>query len=166
LHEVHLFEILRHRYLEQARAVANIDVYDLILPTQAASVFDQAQDASHGVLTLAGQMCFPWRPKSKKSVQFGDHAYVQFDGTNLKRRWVTAPAKNPDGTLWKFIRIANANPDAVAPAPFARFMALRHPTQKISKIVPKTSLIEHPDLRKLANEYFDTDPVAMPQITS
>ena len=27
LHEVHLFEILRHRYLEQARAVANIDVY-------------------------------------------------------------------------------------------------------------------------------------------
>ena len=45
-------------------------------------------------------------------------------------------------------------------------MALRHPTQKISKIVPKTSLIEHPDLRKLANEYFDTDPVAMPQITS
>ena len=38
LHEVHLFEILRHRYLEQARAVANIDVYDLILTTQAASV--------------------------------------------------------------------------------------------------------------------------------
>ena len=99
LHEVHLFEILRHRYLEQARAVANIDVYDLILPTQAACVFDQAQDASQGVLTLAGQMSFPWRPKSKKSVQFGDHAYVQFDGTNLKRRWVTAPAKNPDGTL-------------------------------------------------------------------
>ena len=92
-HEVHLFEILRHRYLQQARAVANIDVYDLILPTQTASVFDQAQDASQGVLTLAGQMCFPWRPKSKKSVQFGDHAYVQFDGTNLKRRWVTAPAK-------------------------------------------------------------------------
>ena len=47
------------------------------------------------------------------------------------------------------------------PVPFARFMALRHPTQKISKIVPKTSLIEHPDLRKLANEYFDTDPVAI-----
>lgn len=95
LHEVHLFEILRHRYLEQARAVANIDVYDLILPTQTASVFDQAQNASQGVLTLAGQMCFPWRPKSKKSVQFGDHAYVQFDGTNLKRRWVTAPTKKP-----------------------------------------------------------------------
>ena len=166
LHEVHLFEILRHRYLEQARAVANIDVYDLIIPTQTASVFDQAQNASQGVLTLAGQMCFPWRPKSKKSVQFGDHAYVQFDGTNLKRRWVTAPTKNPEGTLWKFIRIANANPDAVAPVPFARFMALRHPTQKISKIVPKTSLIEHPDLRKLANEYFDADPVAMPQIAS
>ena len=99
LHEVHLFEILPHRYLEQARAVANIDVCDLILPTQAACVFDQAQDASQGVLTLAGQMSFPWRSKSKKSVQFGDHAYVQFDGTNLKRRWVTAPAKNPDGTL-------------------------------------------------------------------
>jgi hypothetical protein len=49
LNEVHLFEILRHRYLEQARKVANIDVYDLILPTQAASVFDQAQDASKGV---------------------------------------------------------------------------------------------------------------------
>lgn len=85
-------------------------------------------------------MCFPWRPKSNKSVQFGDHAYLQFDGANLKRRWVTAPAKNPKGALWKFIRIANANPDAVAPVPFARFMALRHPTQKISKIVPKIEI--------------------------
>lgn len=164
LHEVHLFEILRNRFLDQARAVANIDVYDLILPTQAPSVFDLAQDASQGVITLAGQMCFPWRAKSKKTVQFGDHAYVQFDDTNLKRRWVTAPAKNPKGTLWKFIRIAN--PDAVPPLPFARFMALRHPTQKISKIVPKTSLIEHPDLRKLAKKYFDFNPVAMPQIAT
>jgi hypothetical protein len=86
LHEVHLFEILRNRFLDQARAVANIDVYDLILPTQAPSVFDLAQDASQGVITLAGQMCFPWRAKSKKTVQFVDHAYVQFDDTNLKRR--------------------------------------------------------------------------------
>jgi hypothetical protein len=85
-------------------------------------------------------MCFPWRPKSNKSVQFGDSAYLQFDGANLKRWWVTAPAKNPKGALWKFIRIANANPDAVAPVPFARFMALRHPTQKISKIVPKIEI--------------------------
>ena len=58
LHEVHLFEILRNRFLDQAHAVANIDVYDLILPTQAPSVFDLAQDASQGVITLAGQMCF------------------------------------------------------------------------------------------------------------
>ena len=166
LHEVHLFEIMRQRFLQKARAVANIDVYDLLLPDVTISVFDQAVKAKQGVLGLAGQMSFPWRPKSKKDIHFGDHAYVQFDANNHKRRWVVAPAKSPKDTIWKFIRIANADVDSGPPAEFARFMALRHPSPKISKIVPKTSLVEHPNLRQLANEFFGKDPVAMPSIKS
>ncbi len=43
-------------------------------------------------------------------------------------------------------------------------MALRHPTGSISRIVPKSSLIEHPPLLERAQSYFEHTPVRMPEI--
>ena len=43
-------------------------------------------------------------------------------------------------------------------------MALRHPSEAIFKIVPKTSLIEHPPLLKQTRNFWKHNPVRMPEI--
>ena len=55
LQEVYVFDRHRHRFLAKARAVANIELYDLLLLDGARSVFDQAVDAPNGAIPLARQ---------------------------------------------------------------------------------------------------------------
>ncbi len=165
LGEVLSYEIARARFLDRARAVANIDVYDLLAPDGDTTVFEAAVASDSGVLNLVGRHCYPWRMRKDADARFGDHICVQFDAQFAKRRWCIAPAKAPAAAVWRLIRIGNANPDPTRAGLFYRFMALRHPTPSVSKIVPKTSLIEHPPLLKLSQSVFEHSPVRMPQIT-
>lgn len=158
-----LYEIMRARFLADARAIANIDVHDLIPPVQD-SVFDSAVAAQGGLVALLGRHCYPWRVRNGAKTTFGDHICVQFDATFGRRRWCIAPAKSPENALWRMVRIGNAKPDQTRSFEFYRHMALRHPTPSISKIVPKTSLIEQPQLLSMAQELWHHDPVRMPEL--
>jgi hypothetical protein len=158
-----LYENLRARFLGEARAVANLDVHDL-LPKDAANVFDSAVAAEGGVIALIGRHCYPWRVRKDQPTLFADHICVQFDAKGGRARWCIAPAKAPDAAVWRLVRIGNADPDQMRTQVFYRHMALRHPTKSISKIVPKTSLIEHPPLLKMALEYWSHKPVRMPEL--
>lgn len=158
-----LYEILRLRFLAEARAVANIDVHDLI-PPDAPNMFDSAVDADGGVIALYGRHCYPWRVRKGQAAQFADHICVQFDAKGGRQRWCIAPAKAPDAAIWRMIRIGNALPDRSRTQLFYRHMALRHPTPSISKIVPKTSLIEHPPLLELSLTHWNHKPVRMPEL--
>ena len=158
-----LYESLRLRFLSHARAVANIDVHDLI-PTDAPNIFDSAVEADGGVIALFGRHCYPWRVRKDQAARFADHICVQFDSKAGRQRWCIAPAKAPDAAIWRMIRIGNALPDRSRTQPFYRHMALRHPTGSISKIVPKTSLIEHPPLLSMSEEYWGHKPVRMPEL--
>lgn len=158
-----LYEVLRSRFLEQARAVANIEVHDLI-PPDAPNIFDAAVEADGGVIALFGRHCYPWRVRKGHPAQFADHICVQFDSKSGRQRWCIAPAKAPEAAVWRMIRIGNAVPDRSRTQLFYRHMALRHPTPSISKIVPKTSLIEHPPLLDIAEVYWEHKPVRMPEL--
>lgn len=158
-----LYEILRARFLGQARAVANIEVHDL-LPPDAPNVFDSAVEAVGGVIALFGRHCYPWRVRKDDPTLFADHICVQFDAKGGRQRWCIAPAKAPLASVWRMIRIGNAVPDRTRTQLFYRHMALRHPTPSISKIVPKTSLIEHPPLLEMAETYWGHKPVRMPEL--
>jgi hypothetical protein len=158
-----LYEILRSRFLGQARAVANIDVHDL-LPPDAPSIFDAAIEADGGIIALFGRHCYPWRVRKGHPAQFADHICVQFDSKSGRQRWCIAPSKAPEAAVWRMIRIGNAVPDRSRTQLFYRHMALRHPTPSISKIVPKTSLIEHPPLLEIAESYWGHKPVRMPEL--
>jgi hypothetical protein len=163
LQEVHVFEICRHRFLAKARAVANIELYDLLLLDGARSVFDQAVDAPNGAIPLAGQMCYPWRLRVGKDPRFADHTCVQFDETARKRRWCIAPGRLPDEVTWKFIRVIGVSGDIGPIGHFVRCMSIRHPTARVSRIVPKTSLIENEFLLALSQDKFGGNPVRMPE---
>jgi hypothetical protein len=160
LADVLIYEMLRRRYLETARAVANIEVYDLVPCTDGTTVFDLAQSAPNGVVQLVGSQCYPWRARDHDAVRFADHICVQFDEKKKRGRWCVAPAKLPPNAVFRLIRIGGADPKVGYP--FFRFMGLRHVAKTVSKIVPKASLIENADLIELANVEWDYKPIFMP----
>lgn len=164
LGELGLFEMMRRRFLNRARAVANIEVYDLLDPTDTPTVFDRAVAASDGVITLHGQEVYPWRLRNEKATTFGDHSCVQFDNDSRRRRWCIAPNVAPEGSFWRFVRIGNVEVDAKQTGGFFRCMALRHSGGSVSQIVPKSSLVEQPAMIALAKSAFGRDPVAMPDM--
>ena len=160
-----LYEILRARFLGQARAVCNIEVHDL-MPLGAPNMFDSAVAADGGVIALYGRHCYPWRVRKDEPTRFADHICVQFDAQGGRQRWCIAPAKAPEAAIWRMIRIGNAVPDRGRTQLFYRHMGLRHPTPSISKIVPKTSLIEHPPLIEMSEQYWGHKPVRMPELAA
>lgn len=157
------YEITRARFLEQARAVANIDVHDLIERSEM-SVFDMAVGAEGGLIAIIGSHCYPWRVRNGEPTLFADHICVQFDARGGRQRWCIAPSKAPEAAVWRLVRMGNAAPDPEKQMGFYRHMSLRHPSDAISKIVPKTSLIEHPPLLEQSKKFWKHNPVRMPEI--
>lgn len=164
--EVLLMEWARRRYLGAARTVTNIEVTDLLLPMpEGRSLFDTTAESARGYRQLVGRLVYPWRARDAGDIRFADHICLQFDSKAGARRWCVAPAKLPDDAIWRLIRIGGAEPDHDPAHGFYRAMALRHPTDSVSRIVPKTALIESPPLTTLMAENFDADPVRMPEET-
>lgn len=157
-------EIARARLLAEARAVANIDVCDLLAPDPELNVFDAAVSAHGGLIALIGRHCFPWRVRKDEPIRFADHICVQFDHKILQRRWCVAPAKAPSDAAWRLVRVGNAPADETRAGGFYRCMSLRHPVRSVSRIVPKSSLVEHPPLLDLAERHFAGKPVRMPDV--
>jgi len=160
LGQLGIFELLRHRFLNKARAVVQLDVTDLLAVKGKDTVFDRAQ--KEGVVALEGHHVYPWRVRDEDQVHFADHICRQFDAVKPRMRWCVAPGKTGDDVTWRFIRVVGAQVDMSKPAPFMRYMGLRHPVDSVSRIVPKTSLIEDTALIKMAKDRFDHQPVRMP----
>ena len=165
LGELQLFEWARHRFLDRARAVAFLEVCELVEAGED-TVFDAAVNSSSGAIQLLGRHCYPWRTRKGDAARFADHICVQFDATKLRRKWCVAPERVGPQSVWRLVRIVGANPTPDEWKPFNRFMALRHPTETVSQIVPKTSLVEDDGLLQLSKERFGYKPVRMPEIAA
>lgn len=162
LGELLIYELVRARFLDTARAVANIDVYDLLAIEGDENIFDRAVKATTGALSLEGVQIYPWRIRNGESGHFGDHICVQFDSKNLRKRWCVAPEKLGKNTVWRLIRVVGSNPAPDETARYYRCMSLRHPASSVSKIVPKTSLTEDAALIRQASKIFNHKPVRAP----
>ena len=160
-----VFELLRYRFLNEARAVATLDISDLLLEEADENIFDRAQSVPGGVIALQGHHCYPWRVRNGADCQFADHICRQFDAKGPRHRWCIAPKIAGPESVWRFVRITGTRLDPSETATFMRFMGLRHPTQSVSKIVPKTSLVEHQTLLELS-ETLGHKPVRMPVIAA
>ncbi len=163
LGEIVLYEIARARFLARARAVMNIDVCDLLPPEVAPNVFDRAVASATGCIALEGRHCYPWRVRKGARPDFGDHICRPFDSRKVRRRWCVAPQVAPGGCVWRLIRVVGTAPGPGESLPFNRYMALRHPVEQVSKIVPKTSLVEDAELLEQATGLFGHKPVRMPR---
>ncbi|MFN7224246.1 MAG: glycosyltransferase family 2 protein [Paracoccaceae bacterium] len=157
-----LFEALKWRFLYQARAVLTLDVSDIIGP-DTPDAFDRCVSAKHGVILLVGRRIYPWRVRAKAEPRFGDHICRQFDARRGIARWGVAPAQAGLANTWRMVRVAYAKPDPAEVVPFLRAMAIRVPGQLAGALVPKTSLIEDPDLVALCEGLFAHKPVRAPR---
>ncbi len=157
------FEIAKDRFLGQARAAANVEVHDLLVP-EGDTVFDKSIAAQNGVVALIGQHCYPWRLRNAREIHFGDHICTQFDADRGRKRWCIAPSKAPEDATWRLLRIGNALADPRQIQRFHRHMALRHPTDSVSTIVPKSSLIEDDALRRQAKDAFGHKALRAPKV--
>jgi len=104
------YEMAKLRFLAGARAVANIDVHDLLTPSET-SVFDTTVGAEGGLIALLGQHCYPWRVRNNHPTLYADHICVQFDAGGGRQRWCIAPSKAPIDAVWRLVRMGNATPD-------------------------------------------------------
>ncbi len=161
----HCYEIMRERFLAQARAVANIDVFDLVLATPDGSVFDRAVRARSGAIPLLGTQAYPWRVRPDEPIRFADHICVQFDAAGPSRKWCIAPGKAAANAVWRPNRIGNVTLDDSAIGHFYRFMNLRHRAEAVSKIIPKSALIEDERLLHLSEVQFGHKPIRLPEIS-
>jgi len=168
LNALGLYELLRWRFLNKARAVMNIDIYDIMpAPGDELTVFDRAVAAPQGLVRLLGERVYPWSLRKDKPVGFGDHICSQFDNSSQHGRWCVAPSRQPPSTTWRLVRLPNvvAAPEDVR---FFRCMSLRYrgvgaDAGKVSKIVPKSSLVENDALVQLAR-HLGHKPQRMPQV--
>lgn len=159
------YELARVRFLSAARAVINIDVYDILPGDDGPNVFDAAVSAEGGVVTLEGERVYPWAIRKNHEAAFSDHACHRFDSNQRHLRWAIAPKSAPSA-VWRYVRIGGVQPEPQA-LPFYRCMALRFRAEgadsgKVSRIVPKSSLVESKPLLELAVA-LGGKPVRMPE---
>lgn len=173
LYEGSIYEVIRARFLHDVRAVANLDLCDLmhvpcdvLRDTQAnrsfETPFDIAANNRGAVVTLRGQHCYPWRVRKEEAVSFADHICVQFDTPRFRTRWCVAPSGLPIEAALKFRQISHTI--EIAQADFFAHMAIRHPVGKFGQIVPQSSLVESNTLLAASREIFDFKPVRPPKI--
>lgn len=159
-----IHEALKWRFLAQARAVATLDVTDLLQPRAEGqpSAFDLVRQARTGVVMLVGRRIYPWRVRAGRPQHFGDHICRQFDARRGIARWIVAPDIVGLGQTWRAFRIAYTRPEGTLAVPFWRAMAVKIPDASASALAPKTSLVEDPALLALATEVFGHRPVRPP----
>jgi hypothetical protein len=162
LGESQIFQLAYERFLKSARAFANLDLHDLMLPTgDQPDPFTRAQT---GMVEMVGQHCYPWRGGNGEDPHYRDHICVQFDKPKMRKRWCVSPALMSSDSALKYLKISDLNPRYRAG--FHRFVAVRHRTEKASHIVPKTSLVESQPLIDLMKRVFDAKPVRAPDVQS
>ncbi|SFG13146.1 Glycosyl transferase family 2 [Palleronia marisminoris] len=158
--EMILYELCRALYLGEARGVLNVDVSDLVTPGQP-TVFEMAEASPRGVVMLAGRRIYPWGVDDAASLGFADHICERFDGAPGNPRWCIAPDQLPDGAVWRMVRIGGVDAGDRARL-YWRCTGLRHPTARISEIVPKTALVEDALLLATLPAFFGGTPQRPP----
>ncbi|MGB0958946.1 MAG: glycosyltransferase family 2 protein [Halocynthiibacter sp.] len=158
-----LYELFHRKFLSKARAVANLEVNDLVHSDQG-TMFDAAVASQNGSVMLLGTPVFPWRVREGDTPHFADHVCVQFDSNDRRRRWCVAPLRAPETAIWRLTRVVRAEATETEVIGFHRYMALRHPNVSASKLAPKTSLIEDAALLKMARKHFKHKPVRPPKL--
>lgn len=160
LEQLSLFELLRHGYLSEARAVAFLNIADLALPL-TRNVFDQAADLPGQVIALQGVEIYPWRLRQGRAAPHSDHIAARHGERRQLLSWGASPSGLPEDVLWTPGRLRGV-PVAGDQLPFRRAVGVMFPCAPINKLTRKSDLREDEALVKLMTAAFDASPIRVP----
>jgi len=163
LGEAVVHELLRHKFLSRARAVAFLDVGDFCLPGDDGSPFDQAVAAPGQIVLMQGVETYPWRLRQGRPAPFGDHISVRRDEKRWLISWCAAPETLAEDAIWLASRPIGAHAAEGRPIAFRRAMGVTFPGVPVSKLVRKSDLVEDPVLVELTQSRFGSKPIRLPQ---
>ena len=158
--ELAILEVARRRFLPNARAVLYCQPFDLVLRGDT-NVFDAAHAV--GFIKFQGNRAYPFALDNDATPKHGDHNCMSFDGKRAENIWCAAPSRMEPNNFWRQFRVSNL--DGEQPETefsYWRCMALRHPDLKVGELVPKSSLVESPELTRLMKDHFGTRPKTPP----
>ncbi len=144
-----LLELLRHGFCRDARAVAFLEIADLVLPQDGGTVFDRAATANAEAVALTGTEIFPWRLRKGEPAPHGDHVMVRAVEKWWHGGWCVAPRICPEEAVWHPQRIIGMAHDEARAVPFRRARGVALPGVPVARIVRKADLIEDKALADL-----------------
>ncbi len=163
LREHGIHDLLRHRFLAGAQAVAFVNIGDLILPLKTGeTVFDRAAAASGAAVPLRGLETYPWRLRQGAAAPYGDHIASRRHERRVLQSWAVAPEAVPDAAFWRPFPPLGMAMDEGPPVMFVRAMGVVYPGVPVNRLVRKSDLREQPALVDLMQRRFKHDPIRLP----
>ncbi len=159
LAELTLYELLRHRFLASAKAVALLDISDHLLSSET-NVFETAIARPGEAIPLLGSEIYPWRLRQKCPAPFGDHIAKRRGEPRRLLSWCAAPQMLPKDCIWQPGRPVGAAM-ATTSAPFVRALGIVYPGAAVDRIVKKSDLTEDPKLVALSQKH-GHKPIRLP----
>ena len=158
-----ILEILRHRFLAEARAVALLGIADIPVPVKGrGSAFDLAAAHPGGVVPLRGIETYPWRLRKGAPAPHRDHIAHRRAERRRVLSWCVSPGGMPEDAVWTTGRMTGLPLAEAEALPFARAMGVVYPGVPVKTLVQKAELRESADLLALMSRAFEGDPLRLP----
>lgn len=156
-----VYELIRHRWLATARAVALLSVADLLIPVpECGTAFDLAAAHPGGWVPLRGVEAYPWRLRKGVPAPFRDHIAVRQGERRRVLSWCVSPG-GMGGAVWTPGRLTGLPVAVAEPAPLVRAMGVVYPGTPVERLVRKSDLREHPRLLAVMEHTFGS-PLRLP----
>ncbi len=155
---------LRWRFLSKARAVAFLQIADLMTPgPDARTLFDIAAETPGRGLSLRGIETYPWRLRQGRPAPHSDHIASRRSERRRILSWAIANggADNPRA-FWRPVQPIGIEGDDAEPLPFTRAMGVSYPGTPVNHLVRKSDLQEQETLVDLMKTAFAADPIRLP----
>mgnify|MGYP001827046750 FL=1 len=156
------FELLRRRFLGAARAVACLDIADLVLPDPGGGPFRRARERPARFIPMQGVETYPWRLRRGLPAPHSDHIALRADERRWLTSWAMALADLPEGCLWQPGLPVGVSADSAAPVAFRRAIGVVFPGTRVADLVDKSELVEDQALVSAMAAGFDAAPLRLP----
>ena len=158
-----LHDLLRHMFLASARAVAFVDIADLILPlADGETVFDRAIAAQGKAVPLKGIETYPWRLRQGTPAPHVDHTSSRRTERRALISYAIAPVNQPAEAFWRTGRPVGVEQINAPPVLFIRAMGVVYPGAAVNQIVRKSELREQAGLVTVLSRAFGVEPLRLP----
>jgi glycosyl transferase family 2 len=156
LYELAIFDAVRRRSFDSARAVSHVGMCDLLLRGAGGQTVFEAAVASETYLKFFGKLAYPFSYRKPKKPHFADHTCTSFDGHRGSFVWAISRAFMARDPALRPFRASQVEPDPISASfSYWRCMGVRYPKLKIGQIVPKASLVLNQDLCAVLAAQFD-----------